>query len=89
MSPETCRADLKRLKIEKSCCILLVAYIVVLVMHGHADIKFISAGVETITPQCSNSSLLTYIANVLRWDHKIFISYSELLLLVLDTFVMI
>ena len=29
MSPETCRADLKRLKNEKSCCILLVAYIVV------------------------------------------------------------
>ena len=24
----------------KSCCILLVAYIVVLVMHGHTNIKF-------------------------------------------------
>jgi hypothetical protein len=30
LSPETCRAELKRLKNGKSCCILLVIYIVVL-----------------------------------------------------------
>ena len=30
LSPETCRAELKRLINEKSCCILLVIYIVVL-----------------------------------------------------------
>ena len=38
--PETCRADWRRLINEKSCCILLVAYIVVLVMHGHTDVRF-------------------------------------------------
>jgi len=49
----------------------------------------ISTGAETIAPQYNDSSLLTHTANVLRWDHKIFILYSELVLLVLDNFVMI
>jgi len=49
----------------------------------------ISTGVETITPPYNDSRLLTYIANVLRWDHNIFVLYSELVLLVLDTFVII
>ena len=39
LSPETCRADLKR-SINGICCILLVAYIVVLMMHGLTNIKF-------------------------------------------------
>ena len=38
LSPETCRAYLKRL-INEKFVILLVAYIVVLVMHGHTNIK--------------------------------------------------
>ena len=36
-SPETCRADLKR-SINGICCILLVAYIGVLMMHGITNI---------------------------------------------------
>ena len=40
LSPETCRADLKRINKQKGCCcILLVVYIVVLLMHGHTNIK--------------------------------------------------
>jgi hypothetical protein len=38
LSLETCRADLKR-SINGICCILLVAYIVFLVIHGHTNIK--------------------------------------------------
>jgi hypothetical protein len=45
LSPETCRADLKR-SINGICCILLVAYIVVLVMHRHTDIKYSCAFVD-------------------------------------------
>jgi len=37
--PETCRADLKR-SINGICCILLVAYIIVLMTHGLTNIKF-------------------------------------------------
>ena len=44
LSPETCRADLKR-SIKRSingiCCILLVAYFVVLMMHSLTNIKSI------------------------------------------------
>ena len=39
LSPETCRADFKKINKRKSCCILLVGYIVVLVMHGDTNIK--------------------------------------------------
>jgi len=42
LSPETCRADsnisIKR-SINENCCILLVAYIVVLMMHGFTSVK--------------------------------------------------
>jgi len=38
LSPETCRADSNR-SINENCCILLVAYIVVLMMHGLKNIK--------------------------------------------------
>jgi hypothetical protein len=49
----------------------------------------ITTVVETITPQYNDNSLLTNTADVLRWDHKIFILCSELVLLVLANFVMI
>ena len=39
MSPETCRADLKKTNKRKSYCISLVVYINVPVMHGHTNIK--------------------------------------------------
>ena len=39
LSPETCRADSKR-SINGICCILLVAYIVVLTVHGLTNIKY-------------------------------------------------
>ena len=32
----------------KKCCILLVAYIVVLVMHGHTNIKFLTLHLTSI-----------------------------------------
>ena len=38
LSPETCKADLKR-SIDGICCFLLVAYIVVLMMHGLTNIN--------------------------------------------------
>jgi len=45
LSPETCRADsnksIKR-SINENCCIMLVAYIVVLMMHGLTNVKFSS-----------------------------------------------
>ena len=40
--PKSCTADLKRLIERKSCCILLVAYIIVLVMYGHTNIRSIT-----------------------------------------------
>ena len=47
LSPETCRAELKRLIKWKSCCILLVVYIVVLVMHAHTNIKFCAVNIAS------------------------------------------
>ena len=43
LSPETCRAEFKKFNKRKTCCILLVVYIIVLVMKGHTNIEFISA----------------------------------------------
>ena len=40
LSPETCVADLKR-SINGNCCILLIAYIVILMIHGLTNVKFI------------------------------------------------
>jgi hypothetical protein len=37
-SPETCRADIER-SINGNCCIFLVTYAVVLMTHGHTNIK--------------------------------------------------
>ena len=42
LSPETCRADSNRSikrSINKNCCIVLVAHIVVLMMHGLTNVK--------------------------------------------------
>ena len=39
MSPETCRADLKR-SINRICCKLLVTYIVVVLTHGLTNINY-------------------------------------------------
>jgi hypothetical protein len=39
-SPETCRADWKR-SINRHCCILLVTYTIVLMMHGHTNISIV------------------------------------------------
>ena len=40
LSPEICRANLKKFNKRKRCCILLVAYIIVLEMFGHTNINF-------------------------------------------------
>ena len=39
LSPETCRADLERW-INGICCIVLVAYVIILMMHGITNIKY-------------------------------------------------
>jgi len=39
LSPETCRADTNR-SIKENCCILLIAYIVVLKTHGLTYVKY-------------------------------------------------
>jgi hypothetical protein len=53
LSPETCRADsngwIKR-SINENCCILLVAYIVILMMHGLTNVKFSSRPLVTCWP---------------------------------------
>ena len=47
----------RKINKRKSCCILLVAYIVVLVMHGHTNIKFSNIS----SPLAArSSSCLTY-----------------------------
>ena len=47
LSPETCRADSNR-SIKENCGILLVPYIVVLMMHGLTNVKFICAKTECL-----------------------------------------
>ena len=47
LSPETCTADLKR-SINGICCILLVVYVVVLMMHGLTNIKKFLARYKTL-----------------------------------------
>ena len=53
LSPETSRADSNRSikrSINENCCILLVAYIVVLMMHGLTNVKFSSRPLVTYWP---------------------------------------
>jgi hypothetical protein len=43
LSPETCKADSNRAikrSIKENFCVLLVAYIVVLMMHGITNVKY-------------------------------------------------
>ena len=50
LSPETCRADSNRSikrSINENCCILLVAFIVDLMMHGLTNIKFTCDDLES------------------------------------------
>ena len=48
LSPETCRADLKR-SINGICCIFLVAYVVILTMHGITNIEYIGVFIAAWT----------------------------------------
>ena len=47
LSPETFRADLKRIIKQKGCCILLVVYFIVLKMHGQTNIKYVHTYIYT------------------------------------------
>jgi hypothetical protein len=75
LSPETCRADLKR-SINGICCILLVANFVVLVMQGHTNIKIMGKSIRISNiaeTQCFQRTLdSTTVLLILEHFGKIF-----------------
>jgi hypothetical protein len=67
LSPETW---FKKINKWKSCCILLVAYIVLLVMHGHTNIKFRIFNFWRISPRWKN--IVKFWRNMeLNWEPQL------------------
>ena len=67
LSPETFRVDLKR-SINGICCILLVAYIVVLTMHGPTNIRFKNDLTDISTGDLQKDILVWFVLT--KWNEK-------------------
>ena len=72
LSPETCRADLKR-SINRICCVLLVAYVVVLMTYGLTNIKFKNDLTDISTGDLQKDILVWFMLtqwNEMKWNEK-------------------